>query len=254
MLPKLYIQIKRFFSMLNIINTAIWLSILDRSSLGKLNNFQYSKMGKYSDSSYNMSGLYNWEKKTINKYFNDCKTILVPASGGGREIIALSNMNIKVTGFECCEKLVNSCKFLLKSKNIDSNIVLSNPNDIPDNLGTFDGIVFGWGAYIHIPGSESRIEFLKKLREHLKEGNPLLISFLVRDVDSKYFQRTYKVSKFINKILFRNRNIEIGDDLNTTFDHFFIESEILHELRSAKFNLIYYNQDDEYPYAVARAV
>jgi len=253
MFPKIYVCLIRIYSFLNILSTGFWLSILDKDSLGNLNKLQYARMTKYSDSNYNLSGLYNWEINAIEKYFKNCKTILVPASGGGREIIALSKMNIKVTGFECCEKLVNSCKYLLKSKNIDSNIILSNPNDIPDNLGTFDGIVFGWGGYIHIPSSESRIEFLKKLREHLKKGSPLLISFLVRETDSKYFQRTYKVSRFINKILNKKKIIEIGDDLNTTFDHFFIESEILHELKSAKFNLIYFTQVDEYPHAIASA-
>ena len=54
---------------------------------------------------HNTYGLWSWEQAAVEEFFKGCNSILVAACDCGREMIALANKEIAVTGFDCGEDL-----------------------------------------------------------------------------------------------------------------------------------------------------
>ena len=73
-----------------------------------------------------------------------------------------------VTAFECQPALVELSQQLLETQNLQAEIMHAEPDYVPEAYRSmFDGLILGWGAYIHIAGQESRIRFLKQFRTHV---------------------------------------------------------------------------------------
>jgi len=252
------LSVRRLLKLVEVIHQGFWLGVLNRKGLDKATEFYYLSLEKYRSLNYNKSGLNNWEENAVDTYFKECKSILVAASGGGREIVALAGMGYKVEGFDCSDKLVEYSKEALASEGINAQVYLSPPNQVPSELNIYDGLIAGWGAYMHIHGRDERIRFLKQFRLHIKENGPLLLSFFVRE-KSKQFGRIYKVARFVGYLTRNSDSVELGDTIHGTFDHFFTKEEIESELGQAGFEMVYYSavyysDEKSYPHAVAKAV
>jgi len=204
---------ERFKVLLDILNQGFWLGILDTISLEFLTYERYTRWDHYKDSDYNLSGLSFWEENIINEYFNDKKTILLGASGGGRELAYFAKKSYTVDAFECNRALLEYSKNFLKSFNVNIRISHSKPSEVPDDLKIYDAAIIGWSAYMHIVGKDKRVHFLKQFREHLKKGGPILLSFFTRNSKSRRHYWIYQLAKGIRKLLFIKDNISIGDSV-----------------------------------------
>lgn len=233
-----------------------WLGILKRETIDLTNMFVYDKMDMYRKDEYNRSGLFRWEEKMVDKYFQRCKSLLVAGTGGGREVLALSRLGYDVDGFECNPDLVERANEFLKKEGLNSNIHLIPPDQCPDSTKIYDGLIIGWGVYMHIQGREQRISFLKKLRSQTREMAPILLSFYFRSESSLYFRVVITIGNGIRRILGRDY-LEIGDtflyisDFNQ-YIHCFAKDEIDFELHEGGFQLDFYCTE-EYGHAIGIA-
>ncbi|MDA1017645.1 MAG: hypothetical protein O3A00_24700, partial [Planctomycetota bacterium] len=66
-----------------------WLGILKTSQLEIANERAYAEDEFYSAADHNRSGLFVWEQEAIRSHFQNCHRLLLTATGGGREAIAL---------------------------------------------------------------------------------------------------------------------------------------------------------------------
>ncbi len=124
----------------------LWLGFLERKEFNIITQMYFSSTEMYQEEVHNLSGFWDWEEQIINKFFEDCRTVLVGAAGGGREIIALSKQGINVEAFECNKDLVLYCSHLLEKYGVSAKIVLSAPDHVSIDLGIYDGLIIGWGA------------------------------------------------------------------------------------------------------------
>jgi hypothetical protein len=173
-------RVKQLLRAINATHQGLWLGLLDRTSLHRVTAAVYESMLSYRQTEYNLSGLTPWETAAVEKFFGDCRSVLVGGAGGGREIIALSRRNFHVAGFEPSAGLLESCLELLAQRGIRAEVVSSAPDEVPGSFGNYDGAIIGWSAYLHIQGRQTRIEFLKQFRNHLRVGGPILLSFWSR--------------------------------------------------------------------------
>jgi 2-polyprenyl-3-methyl-5-hydroxy-6-metoxy-1,4-benzoquinol methylase len=246
---KLYLH-----SGIEIIYEGFWLGIMDNSNLAKTTQMHYSSAQIYQNDKHNLSGFLDWEKKVMDSYFKDCKNVLVGAAGGGREIIALSNCGIKVDAFECNPRLIDECRLLLDKVGIKARVVLAAPDNVPEEFGVYDGLIVGWGGYMHIIGSDTRTRFLKQCWEHIKPGGPILASFFIIHENSLQDDCVIRMAKLIRALRMSKEALESGDSLNHAgFCHKFSEEEIQNEFEKAGFDLKYYSEDS-YPHAVGIAL
>jgi hypothetical protein len=229
----------------------VWLGLLGRDRLHAIDRAYYDlNAHKYCDREWNARGLFNWERRAVEQYFRDCRALLVGSIGGGRELIALTRLGYEVDGFECHPELCECARTMARAENLSSTILLSRRDHCPLFPRIYDGLIVGWGAYMLIQGRQRRVEFLQELKSQATAGALILISFHVREPDSRHFHVVSVIATAL-RWLRRADRPELGDDLAPTFVHHFTEPEIAAELDQAGFNLEYFSSE---PYGHAVGV
>jgi hypothetical protein len=231
--------------------TGVWLGLLPRRVLYRIDAAYYDGQRYYRTDTYNRSGLRPWEQRAIDTHFVGCRSLLVAAAGGGREVLALQRLGLDVHGFECHPDLAHFANELLKGDGHASDIRLAARDMCPDFGRTYDGLVIGWGAYMLIRGRQRRIEFLRQLRKHAEPGAPVLLSFFHRAGGTGRYRLAAAIGTALALIL-RGERVEVGDFLAPNFVHYFTREELDGELRAGGFEPVFF-ATDEYGHAVGRA-
>jgi len=115
------------------------------------------------------------------------------------------------------------------AQGLSANIRLAPPDVVPDGLGTYDGVILGWGAYSHVVGRPARVELLRALAAHLRPGGPLLFSFQTRPghpAAQRSFQWIRATARAVRAIRRSGAPLELGDTLPAYFAHRFTQPEI----------------------------
>jgi len=229
-----------------------WLGLLTRTQLHAIGERRYSRDQRYRSDEYNKTGLWAWEKDVLDRDFVGCRHVLLAAAGGGREVIALRRRGIEVEGFESDPDLVRFANQLLEREGMTPDIHLVPWDCTPDGEGNRDGVIVGWGAYMHIRGKERRVLFLRGLRSRLTAGSPILLSFNTRRDGSPYFRGIAAIGNVV-AFLLRRDSIEIGDSLVPNYAHYFTEAQLEAEMAAGGFEMISF-EHREFGHAVGRAV
>ena len=250
----LYRWLQRWVRLLGILHEGFWLGCLDPEDFTgvTIRSFQQSRM--YNSPEHNESGLFSWERETIDRFFRPRSRILVAACGGGRELIALHGLGFQADGFDCTPRLIETSRQLLQELGICSNVMLCPANDVPRELGPHDSLIVGWGAYMQIPGSARRIAFLRKLHALVPPAAPLLVSFWIREGASPDAGRAFRLAKWFRSLRGRRTEpLELGDHVTDRgYHHCFAKEEIEAELKAGGFRMCHYSQVDQ-PFAVGVA-
>lgn len=238
---KSYIFFQQFIDFLTACFVGVWVGLLDRDTLHQIDQQFYDSEKIYRDEEYNQSGLWDWEFKVVQTYFQACKTILLAGAGGGREILSLNALGYEVDAFECNPGFVKFANELLSRKGVNCIVQFAPRDTCPNYEKIYDGLIVGWGAYTLIQGRENRIDFLKQMRSHVKNEAPILISFLYCYKSPKYYSIISAIANFIRRLSFKPR-AEVGDFiLPENFVHYFSKEQIASELAEAEFRMEFYS-------------
>jgi hypothetical protein len=246
--------LQRWVRLLGILHEGFWLGWLDSEDLAAVMPRSYERSVMYNGLEHNQTGLFAWERDAIGRFFLPGSRILVPACGGGREIVALHALGFQVDGFDCTPSLLETSRRLSQEFDIPCNIAFCPPNEIPPSLMPHSGIIIGWTAYTLIPGRDRRIGFLRKLRELLPLDAPLLVSFWVRNEASWDEGRVLRLTKWIRSSRGQGGELlELGDHLTDRgYHHYFFEEDIEAEFKAGGFRLSHYSEES-FPHAVGIA-
>ncbi len=238
--------VQRWVRLLGILHEGFWLGCLDPEDLTAvtIRSFQQSRM--YNGPEHNQSGLFPWEREAVDRFFRPNSRILVAASGGGRELIALHGLGFQADGFDCTPGLVETSRRLLQELGISANVTRCPPNDVPPELTAHDALIVGWTSYMQIPGRARRIAFLRKLHASVPPGAPILVSFWVREVASPDEDRTFRLATWIRSLRGRRAEpLEPGDHVTDRgYHHCFTKEEIEAEFKGGGFRMCHYSQTD----------
>ena len=241
-----------FVRLMRVVHIGIWLGILTRRHLHAISERKYGLDRRYWTEDYNMAGLWDWEREVIDRDFDGCRRLLLAAAGGGREVIALRRRGIEVEAFESDPELVRCANEILEKAGMAPDVKLAPWDGCPDSDQEADGIVVGWGAYMHIRGKERRIKFLRDLRRRVATGSPILLSFATRNEDAWSFRGIASIGN-VFAFLLRRDPVEIGDTLIPNYAHYFTEGQLESEMVAAGFALVSFDTSG-YGHAVGRAV
>jgi 2-polyprenyl-3-methyl-5-hydroxy-6-metoxy-1,4-benzoquinol methylase len=233
------------------LHTGFWLGVLDRNQLNTIVFQHYEAAELYRTAAHNLHGFFPWESDLMRDYFKGCRSVVVAAAGGGREMIALARAGVRVEGFECNLQLVERCKEFLAEVGVSGRILNAEPDQVPSGLQKYDGAIVGYGALAHIVGRGKRINFLRDLKSHLHPGAPLMLSVGRRLEGAQYYNWIYQIARAIRFLRGGDDAIELGDDLLDCFTHRFEESELHSELQEAGFTMLTSVETPEI-YAVAQ--
>jgi hypothetical protein len=233
--------VTRALTALRAIHQGFWLGLMDRKQYTEIIGDVYTDWKNYHTADYNRSGLWPWEADMVDRYFSSCRTILLGAAGGGREILSLCAKGFEVDGFDCFPDFLTTSQSLLANQSINSRLLLAEPDHVPGEFGSYDGGIMGWSGYSHISGTENRVLFLKEFRSHIRTGGPLLISFFTLPENSTQFHLVYQVAGLVRALRFSRERVELGDILNEMFFHYASEDEVRQELAEAGFRMDHYS-------------
>ena len=242
----------RAHRLIEALHAGFWLGFLDRDQLNAIVFQHYEAAELYRTAAHNLYGFFPWESDLMRDYFKGCRSVVVAAAGGGREMIALAQAGVRVEGFECNPRLVEKCKEFLAEAGVSGRILNAAPDQVPSGLQKYDGAIVGYGALAHIVGRTKRINFLRDLKNHLHPRAPLMLSVGRRPEGAQYYNWIYQIARAIRFLRGSADAIELGDDLLDCFTHRFVQSETRSELQEAGFTVLVSVETPEI-YAVGHA-
>jgi len=247
-----YGVLERFKSSLSALVSGFWLAALTRDQMNSITEAIYGKVDFYKTDEYNRKGLYDWERKATQEHFSHCRSILVAGTGGGREVLALRRLGWAADGFESHPDFVRFANELLEKEGLVPDIREAPWDGTPDYDRTYDGVIVGWGVYMHIRGRDRRVRFLNSLRQRMDAGGPILLSFFSAPMENRTLRLTARVGNAVGRILHRER-VEPGDSMGPDYVHYFSREDLDQEMADAGFRMVSY-ESLEHPYAVGEAV
>lgn len=230
----------------------VGLGLLGREVLHQLDAAYHEGTGAYAEPQYNQRGLFAWEKRAIERHFTNCRTLLVTAAGGGREVLALESLGFHVQGYECNPNLRAVGDRLLAARG-SARRLLPVERDLAPPAGPepYHGAMVGWGSYTLIRGRATRVAFLRALGQQLRPQGPLLISFWMRGERlPRSLAWTHQLAQLLAP-LGSGESVELGDTIAPPFVHYFSAAEIREELTEGGFRVLELSTDD-YAHAVAQ--
>jgi len=242
---------RRFLTELSAFFNGFWLGLMDREDLDLIDETYYDQKPNYVDEAYNTSGLRDWEEQMIDEHFPPSGRVVVTATGGGREVVALLDLGYDAVGYEPNTQLVDAASGLLERRGHRGRVHVVERDAFPPDAGRCDAVIVGWGSYMLIPGRGRRIDFLRAARGVLPAGAPILLSFFTRSPETGNFATIARVANVV-RVLRRRPRVDVGDVLGPNYTHYFTRAEIASELEAAGFRLIAYDEEP-YGHAVARA-
>jgi SAM-dependent methyltransferase len=224
--------------MLSAVYAGFWLGCFDDHDIGAVVARLYEQNDLYRTAAHNLQGLFEWETRLLHEYFSECRSIVVAAAGGGREVIGLVRAGWLADGFECNPELVEKAREFLDQAGLAGRIFLARPDEVPGDLRSYDGAIVGCGALGHIHGRVKRVKFLKDLKSLLRPGAPVLLSVGRRPEGSRYHRWIYQIARAIRLVSRSKNSPELGDDPLDLYTHRFTETEIHAELQAATFEIV----------------
>ena len=248
---------RRALNVFNACFDGVWLGLLDREALDRLDEHFYGvghdemdgRVFSYRDEAHNRSGLHDWERAAIERHFPSGGRVVVTGAGGGREVLALLERGFDAVGCEPNGTLVAAGAELMRRLGHGDRLRRCDRDAFPDGERA-DAVLVGWGSYMLIAGRERRVAFLRAARAAVPEGAPLLCSFFVRPPDARYFAILARTAN-IGRRMRRRALVEAGDTIAENFAHRFTREEIERELALGGFRMIAFERR---PYGHAVAV
>lgn len=220
------------------LHAGLWLGLLDSRHLSAAVFRHYEGADLYRTATHNLHGFMAHEEQMMRDYFLGCRSVVVAAAGGGREVIALARAGVQVEGFECNPRLVETSNEFLAEAGVAARVLQATPDHVPAGLGKYDGAIVGYGAYPHIVGRSNRVAFLRELKVCLHPHAFLFVSAGRRPEGSRYHAVIYQIARVIRALRRSPDRIELGDDSLNCFSHRFVQSELRSELEEAGFKVI----------------
>lgn len=142
----------------------------------------YAAAPIYRDLAHQRSGLYPFEARALDAYFpSPPARLLVHGAGAGREVLALLERGYDVDAFEPVPGLVAALRRALaaRSPGAAPGVSLDCEGLEPwaaTPVGSYNGVIVGWGAWTHLLRRDARLAVLRAFRRVCPRG-PVLLSF-----------------------------------------------------------------------------
>ncbi|MCC6558531.1 MAG: hypothetical protein IT372_36815, partial [Polyangiaceae bacterium] len=146
----------------------------------------YAAAPIYRDPGDQRAGLYPFEVRALEAYFKPPPArLLVHGAGAGREVLALLDRGYDVDAFEPVPTLAASLRRAAAERPDGGAPTASVDCEGMEEwaaspVGSYDGVIVGWGAFTHLLRRDARVAVLRAFRKVCPRG-PVLLSFWRRE-------------------------------------------------------------------------
>ena len=228
----------------------VLLGLFSSTTLRGLTEAHYkNKKSLFQRAAFQRRGLFLWEEAIIDTYFLDCTNLLILGAGAGREVFGLLSYPFEITAMEPNAALCQKGNDLLSSEGSTVRIQEMRDDAPPELSDTYDGVIIGWGAYMHITERADRVALLEALAAATSEQAPVLISV---EPPHKLHPLEIPIAYTIGNVLRKIRRLpplQLGDYIMIregypAFVHLFQADQLRRELRDAGYKTVYYDEAD----------
>lgn len=197
-------------------------------------------------------GLYEEERRLVDKYFSRKGKVLVMGCGCGREALALRDQGFEVVGIDLQPQMIARAKRIAEERKKAVPFFVMDACQLDFTAASFDGVFMFGSALTYIPFRRNRLRSLHEVRRVLKPGGLVMLNTQSRNSRLKYrvyFALVNPWRKWQKK--WRNRaSLEEGDrfGINVSgarskgwvYFHMYAMEEVLNDLSEAGLNPIDY--------------
>lgn len=191
------------------------------------------------------SGLFPWERDFYAPFLRPGDRILVVGCGSGRDLIALRQMGHQVAGLDPVAECVALTRERLAARGLDATLYTGRIETLtlPQR---FDVFIFSWFCYGYIPQRRTRMDILRKAKEHLLPGGRILITYIPRDPPPR--RLPVRLARLAARLTGSDWRPEDGDLVYARhdvpfvhFEHRFLPGEIETEARDAGLRVAFHD-------------
>jgi ubiquinone/menaquinone biosynthesis C-methylase UbiE len=189
-------------------------------------------VGHYREALYRI-GLWRSEEILIEQLFSEEDRLLDLGCGAGRVAFGLwRNGYHKVEGVDVCPQMILAAREYGEQYGLPVPFAVGDATALAHEEASFDGVVFGFGGLMQIPGRARRRQAMAEVRRVLKPGACFLFTTHDRDMEE---YRDFWEEEAKKQLPF---GLELGDIYEegphgTVFVHMPTVAEVEEDLRAA---------------------
>ena len=137
----------------------------------------------YREALYQM-GLWRSEEILFGELFEEEDRLLDLGCGTGRISFGLwRNGYRKVEGLDISAGMIDAAREYAETHGMPVRFMVGDATALPFEAAVFDGVIFGFGGWMQMPGRENRRAALRECRRVLKPGKALLFTTHDREME-----------------------------------------------------------------------
>lgn len=202
------------------------------------------------------SGLKAPERRML-RHLSPQSRVLDIGCAAGRASIALARKGHIVTGIDVSEKLIEKAQQTARANQIEVTFQVCDPVKLSFSDGLFDAVLL-LKTYCYVPGHQNRLAWLEEIARVLRPDGWLFLSqYIIDDVLNSYDDvRDENYRQFASDY----ETLEEGDGFTLppkhggapSYVHFFMETDLLDELKSSPFKIVDLFREDTLCYCSLR--
>jgi len=126
--------------------------------------------------SYSTVGLYKPERVLIQQFLPKEGNILDIGCGAGRTTIPLSQLGYSVCGIDLSPNMIEAAREQATKYGLKIDFYDMNARNLAFSDEYFDGALFSFNGFDHVPGYSEKIEVFREVSRVLKPGAPFIFS------------------------------------------------------------------------------
>ena len=122
------------------------------------------------------SGLMEWEAAAYDRFLPGTGTIGLIGCGAGRDLIALARLGFTVDGIDGSPKCIELAGRFLENAGCEARLCCGDIASVELPRDRYDAFIFSWFTYCCIPGTETRVSVLERLRRRLTPDGQIIVT------------------------------------------------------------------------------